>query len=372
MTLLHIHHEALAESAGLGHVLLSAFEESIYICFLVIVMMTLIEIFNVTSNGRIFKGLERHRFGQSVVSAGLGMLPGCLGGFAGVSLYSHRIIGFGALLAMLIATTGDEAFLMLAMFPREAVFMMLGLFVGGVAIGYVADILVRYMQRRGRWMSLGADRPADDNFEIHACDCGHHHGHEHHSADSGHHDGESERHSEAHSARAAVTEPVETISANGADPRQTAVEDSEPVGVTTRSFSHKVMHFLKEHLWKHVIKRHLPTIFCWTFGVLALFGILSMYIDLETWIKGNTWLMIILAVIIGLIPESGPHMIFVTMFASGVLPFPVLLANSIAQDGHACLPLLAENKRSFVLSKGVKSILAIIAGFVALFLGNLI
>lgn len=366
MTLLHIHHEALAESAGLEHVLLSAFEESIYICFLVIVMMTLIEIFNVSSNGRIFKGLERHRFGQAVVSAGLGMLPGCLGGFAGVSLYSHRIIGFGALLAMLIATTGDEAFLMLAMFPREAVFMMLGLFVGGVTIGYIADIVVRYMQRRGRWMSLGADRPADDNFEIHACDCGHHH--KHHSADSVHHAGESE----PHSARAAVTNPVETMSANGADTGQTTVGDSEPVGVTTRSFSHKVTHFLKEHLWKHVIKRHLPTIFCWTFGVLALFGILSMYIDLETWIKGNTWLMIILAVIIGLIPESGPHMIFVTMFASGVLPFPVLLANSIAQDGHACLPLLAENKRSFVLAKGVKSILALIAGFVAMFLGNLI
>ena len=336
MTLLHIHHEALAESAGLGHVLLSAFEESIYICFLVIVMMTLIEIFNVSSKGRIFKGLERHRFGQAVVSAGLGMLPGCFGGFAGVSLYSHRIIGFGALIAMLIATTGDEAFLMLAMFPREAVFIMLGLFVGGVTIGYIVDIVVRYMQRRGRWMSLGADRPADDNFEIHACDCEHHH--KHHSA----------------------------------DPRQTAAEDYEPVRKTTRSRSQKVGHFLNEHLWKHVIKRHLPTIFCWTFGVLALFGILSMYIDLETWIKGNTWLMIILAVIIGLIPESGPHMIFVTMFASGVLPLPVLLANSITQDGHACLPLLAENKRSFVLAKGVKSILAIIAGFVALFLGNLI
>ena len=244
MTLLHIHHEALAESSGLGHVLLSAFEESIYICFLVIVMMTLIEIFNVSSKGRIFKGLERHRFGQAVVSAGLGMLPGCFGGFAGVSLYSHRIIGFGALIAMLIATTGDEAFLMLAMFPREAVFIMLGLFVGGVTIGYIVDIVVRYMQRRGRWMSLGADRPADDNFEIHACDCEHHH--KHHSA----------------------------------DPRQTAVEDCEPVRKTTRSRSQKVGHFLNEHLWKHVIKRHLPTIFCWTFGVLALFGILSMYIDL--------------------------------------------------------------------------------------------
>jgi hypothetical protein len=45
--------------------------------------------------------------------------------------------------------------------------------------------------------------------------------------------------------------------------------------------------------------------------------------------------------LIGLIPESGPHLIFVTMFASGLIPFSVLLTSSIVQDGHGMLPLLS-------------------------------
>lgn len=321
MVPLHIHHEALAESGDLFHTLLSVFEESLYICLLVMAMMILIEIFNVSSHGRIFRGLESRRFGQIVISALLGLMPGCLGGFAGVSLYSHRIVGFGALAAMLIATTGDESFLMLTMFPGKAAMMMAGLFVGGVAVGCAVDAVERSMRKRGVSSALDSDLNADDNYEIHACDCGHGH------AENG-------GHAEEH--------------------------------------RHNLAHFLREHVWHHVVRRHLPAVFAWTFGVMAVFGVLSMYVDVETWIRGNVEIMILLAVAVGLVPESGPHMVFVTMFASGVLPFPVLLANSIAQDGHACLPLLAENRRSFVRVKCLKSVLALAAGFVALALGNLI
>lgn len=100
--------------------------------------------------------------------------------------------------------------------------------------------------------------------------------------------------------------------------------------------------------------------------MLALFGILSIYIDIETWIRGNVWIMILLAVLMGLIPESGPHLIFVTMYASGILPFSVLLANCIAQDGHACLPLIAENPKSWLTAKLLKSVLALAAGFLSM------
>ena len=130
--------------------------------------------------------------------------------------------------------------------------------------------------------------------------------------------------------------------------------------------AHNLRHFLEEHVWKHVIKRHLPTIFAWTFGVLALFGILSIYIDIETWIKGNIWLMLVIAVAAGLIPESGPHLVFVSMFAAGILPFPVLLANCISQDGHACLPLIAENKRSWLTVKIIKTVIAAAVGAIAI------
>lgn len=296
---LHVHTEHHIPT-GIPDALLDALTESIGICALVILMMTLIEIFNVVTKGRLFRGLENHRFAQICTSSALGFIPGCLGGFAGVSLYSHRMVGFGSLMATLIATTGDEAFIMLASFPGDALKMMLGLCVLGIAVGYVTDVFIRSMQKRGKLLNVGSDRQCDDNYELHVCDCEEHH-HDHH-----------------------------------------------------------------EHVWRHVIKRHLPTIFAWTFGVLALFGILSIYIDVETWIRGNVWIMILLAVLMGLIPESGPHLIFVTMYASGILPFSVLLANCIAQDGHACLPLIAENPKSWLTAKLLKSALALAAGFLSM------
>lgn len=125
---LHIHGELPHTPHDIPDALIDAFKESIEICALVILMMTLIEIFNVCTQGKMFHSLEKHKGRQIMTSAALGIIPGCLGGFAGVSLYSHRMIGFGALLATLIATTGDEAFIMLAKFPGTALMMMCGLF----------------------------------------------------------------------------------------------------------------------------------------------------------------------------------------------------------------------------------------------------
>jgi hypothetical protein len=70
------------------------------------------------------------------------------------------------------------------------------------------------------------------------------------------------------------------------------------------------------------------------------------------------YLTILIAIIIGLIPASGPHFIFISMYLSGIVPISVLLASSITQDGHAGLPLLAESWKTFLLIKGIKIVLA--------------
>ena len=127
-------------------------------------------------------------------------------------------------------------------------------------------------------------------------------------------------------------------------------------------------HFIEEHLWNHIVKKHLLTIFLWTFGVLLVVGIALQYIDIDRWISDNTVLMIILATLIGIIPESGPHMIFVTLYAAGVVPLPVLLASSISQDGHASLPLIAESRKSFAWAKFINCVVALAAGFGAMLL----
>jgi putative 10TM heavy-metal exporter len=72
------------------------------------------------------------------------------------------------------------------------------------------------------------------------------------------------------------------------------------------------------------------------------------------------------AVIVGIIPESGPHLIFVTMYANSSIPLSILIASSIAQDGHAMLPLIAISKRSFILVKLINMVVAFIIGYICL------
>ena len=126
--------------------------------------------------------------------------------------------------------------------------------------------------------------------------------------------------------------------------------------------------FIRETLWHHIIMKHMPNIFAWTFGILFLIGFISGYVDISRWVSSNPALMILLAVAIGIIPESGPHLIFVTLYAGGLVPLPVLLASCISQDGHSSLPLLAEDKRSFLYAKLINCLIALLAGFGALLL----
>ena len=127
-------------------------------------------------------------------------------------------------------------------------------------------------------------------------------------------------------------------------------------------------HFLEEHLWDHVLKKHFLRIFIWTFAALFIIHSLEKYVDLSGWIATNQYSTLSLALLVGLIPESGPHLLFVTLFAQGAIPFITLLASSIVQDGHAMLPLLAVTKRVFVRVKLINLIAGAIIGLAGLFL----
>ncbi len=76
--------------------------------------------------------------------------------------------------------------------------------------------------------------------------------------------------------------------------------------------------------------------------------------------------MLVSAAVIGIIPESGPHMVFVTMYAKGLIPFAVLLASSISQDGHGTLPLLAVSTKAFIWLKVVNILVALVVGMIFL------
>ena len=121
-------------------------------------------------------------------------------------------------------------------------------------------------------------------------------------------------------------------------------------------------HFLEEHLWQHVIKVHLPKIFFWTFTVILCLTILNNYVNIHDIIDTKPFIVLLIAILIGLIPQSGPHLIFLILFANGDLPLGIFLANCIVQDGHGALPLLAESRKAFFISKTIKVVVALVLG----------
>ncbi len=125
-------------------------------------------------------------------------------------------------------------------------------------------------------------------------------------------------------------------------------------------------HFLKEHFWNHIIKKHFYKVLGWTIFVISIVFVLNQYIHVQEMIAEYKYHILIIALLIGLLPESGPHVIFLSLYLSGAIPLSILLANSIVQDGHGSLPLFAEDKKAFFKVKIINLIIGLIVGCVGL------
>lgn len=339
-------------------ILTESLRTAVLVTGLVVIMMMLIEVFNVSSSGRMFSGLKNRRFGQVLLSAALGAIPGCMGGFASVSLYTHGLISFGALIAMMIASSGDEAFVMLAMFPGQSAWIFLILFVVAVTIGLLVDL-------------FHSKYDGCHSMSVHQEDVEPKHNHEH----------------KRHYGWKRIVMFLGVVVFMGALLLGWLEADEADADVggfnllseewmywlfATLSLAVLGMllfagdHFVDEHLWEHIVSHHLPGIFLWTFGTILILGILMSHFDIASWISDNTILMILLAAAVGIIPESGPHLVFVSLYAAGVVPLPVLLASCISQDGHASLPLLAESRGSFLKAKLINVVVAVLIGLISL------
>ena len=337
--------------------IIGVFKHALMITSFVLIMMLLIEYINVQTRGSWQQSLKKTRIGQYVLGAVLGVIPGCLGAFTVVSLYSHRTVSFGALVAAMIATSGDEAFVMLSMFPQQALWLSGLLFIIAIAAGWITDKL---FPKQERFL-------INENHEL-----------EVHQADL---------------CRCYSPRNILPQLRNISFPRALliALMGGLLLALSTgllgpvvwdwkritfaigAGFSLFVIltvpdHFLEQHLWEHVVKKHLLRIFLWTLGALLAIHFLDNWLDINTLIQDNLYIVLIIAVLVGMIPESGPHLVFVTLFAQGTIPFSILLANSIVQDGHGTLPLLAVSGRAFIWLKVVNMVIGLVLGFLGLYL----
>lgn len=359
-------------------VLTDVFRNTLMITCFVLVIMLFIELINLFTQGSWSKWLGKYKPLQVVIATILGLVPGCFGGFAVVGMWTHGVISFGALVAAMISCVGDEAFVMLVQMPEKAFFLFGVLLVIALGIGFLID-------------KLGIKIKQPENMQHHLVV----HKHEQvcmHDLFSGW---------KTNFRQLSFTRSLlitglalfiigmltgffdhEQNEAAGQVAQQVQNRFSLPLDeawfnsiflilaiVVLVTFVFVNDHFLEEHLWKHIIKQHVPKIFLWTFGALLLIHLLMNSVDMTTWVEKNQLWVLLFAVIIGIIPESGPHLVFISLFVGGTIPFSVLLANSITQDGHSTLPLLAESKRGFFAVKLINILIGLFAGLIGYWIG---
>ena len=252
------------------------FVHAIKISLFVFLMMILIDYLNVKTHGHLRELVRGRKWRQYSLSSFLAATPGCLGAFMDVSLYVHGLISFGALTGAMVATSGDEAFVMLAMFPEKAILLFTGLFILGIVLGGVTDALKKLAH-------------------ISTCEACH-------------------------------------------------LQKYHPQQNSLR-------HYLTVHIWRHIFKKHIIRVFLWTFGALLVVNLGLSYWNLESFVKENVVWIGLISVLVGIIPESGPNLIFITLYAKGLIPISVLIANSIVQDGHGMLPMLSYSVKDSIQIK---------------------
>ncbi len=324
----------------------------------VFVMMLVIEYVNVLTQGTWQEGLRGNRWQQYLLASLLGATPGCLGAFTVISLYSHRVVSLGAVVAAMIATSGDESFVMLSMVPGTAVLIFLILFGVGLTAGILTDALLDH--RITRWAAIGHDL---DRHDEGTCDCFPR--------------GQILQQWRDCSLARGVLVLALGLFLFGLLAGQLGPPNWSWIRITLLLTSGVGLFivatvpddFLETHLWKHVARQHVPRILLWTFGALLVMHILVDQLQLAGWMQENRLLLLLAACIIGLVPESGPHLVFLTLYTQGAVPFSVLLASSIVQDGHGMLPLLADSRTSFFVVKTINLAFGLLVGLLGYMLG---
>ena len=128
-------------------------------------------------------------------------------------------------------------------------------------------------------------------------------------------------------------------------------------------------HYLREHIWTHIVSKHLWRVFLWSFFAILVVEIGLKYWNLEAFVKTQRVWVLLIAAFVAIVPETGPHLIFVMMFSQGLIPFSVLLVSSFVQDGHGMLPLLSYTVKDSILIKTFNLVFGLLIGLILYALG---
>ena len=354
------------------------------------------------TSGRFVEYIRRKKKLQPVIGALMGLTPGCGGAIVMMPMYARGYVSYGTVLATLIATLGDSAFILIgaAITDSDFVAPLIAVhaisFVTGVSWGYLVDMTGTTPHK-----PLGRFGPSVGQEPI-----------------------EAEPSNEVLLEDLPREEPgglgykilhqgyllwwsvtllglifaILLLVWSGQDPDYGLELSYDPttmdgfitwIGLIGTSLS--VILYISQKNWigddteatigdklhsmrETMIHSASETAFV-TFWVMIAylafeFGMLFSGISEQSMSSyGDGFIAVIAVSIIGLIPGCGPQIIVITAYTKDIISFPALAANAISQDGDALFPLLVRHKAASLWATIHTTIPAIIVGVILLIAG---
>ncbi|AZO95974.1 hypothetical protein D7D81_16015 [Halocella sp. SP3-1] len=379
---------------------------------------------NYKKSGNFVRAIEKSTKWQPIIGALLGLSPGCGGAIFVMPLFVRGTVSFGTVIATLIATMGDSAFLIISTLPLHYLLVSIISFLVAIITGYIVD----YCQLADKLLLNKVRIPLKEREEMHSmvdhsiqeiecsgienynCKTIRHLGHEegdeidlalHHMA-KGHEKQSGFAYKFTHSAYkfywffvsiGLVFGIMLLMQINVNDLFISNLGMIVGVGGTLFSIllmlmgkksiqddTHEETELKLMSLKETLIHNAEETAFVitWVFvaylvyelGIFALGG--GSYVVgeeiLTNFMLSTGLLTIIIGAAIGLIPGCGPQIIFVALYTKGLIPFAALLANTISQDGDALFPLLAIDRKSSLWATVITTIPALFVGIIYYFI----
>ena len=333
---------------------------STYVAFTLVIYHYLSNIMGKTN--RITALYNKSRTNQVVFSSLLGALPGCGGAIVVTTQYISGKVGFGSVVAVLTATMGDAAFLLIAAQPKVG----FGVMALGVAVGAVSGIIVNALHKDDflrpeakeivepkrdipclqvkainlqgafwKWVLVPATVVAvlgsfqvDINQLLHVPD---------HTIEW------------IGAALAIGSMLLWSLTKEISDYQSTVSEDNKCVT------SHPIQKAAQDTNF----------VSAWVIVAFLIFELSTFFsgVDLHTVFLGYGMWMPLIGLAIGLLPGCGPQILVTSLYLSGAMPMSAQLSNAISNDGDALFPAIALAPKAAMVATFYSAVPAFVVGY---------
>ena len=294
------------------------------------------------------KVMEKGGAWQVPTASCLGALPGCGGAVVVITAFARGNITLGSMVAALIGTMGDAAFLLLAKEPTTYVKVMVISMIAAIICGWLVDRLHRgdLYSSDVRFLGhtvIGSLRYRDKTYILIAIP------------------GLILGTMQLMQIDLYELGPIVLAVGLGGAALSVCVWAISPVNAVTVHKDHPFTRTTEETsfvtVW--VIAAYLAYEYAYAFFGLDLAGLAEA-----------AWVFIpLLAILVGFVPGCGPQILVTTLYLSGIIPFAALIGNAISNDGDALFPAIALTPRMAIIATLYSAIPALIISYAFLFWG---